>query len=180
MLHLANFAQPHQNFLKDGRLVQRFARHNTSGRRLLPSEWKRVLKKRASLASFRTYSDLMIAMYDQMLHGPDPDPARALLQVKELYSLTGVPKYNSHYICDPEFSHVVDYGGAFYSYHLCRQIANAIFQCSFRNSALSREEGNRIIDTLFRDAGERDERSVIASLTGDRAQEILDFIGTQP
>eukprot|EP00850_Spirogloea_muscicola_P012956 SM000086S23008 [mRNA] locus=s86:76943:81851:+ [translate_table: standard] len=146
----------------------RFARHYLTDEVIPENMVTNLRSSKAMFAANDLQSQVLYALVDQELFGPQPLRANSTTAVlvelqKQHTNLTH--EEGTHW--QTRFSHLVGYAGGYYSYLYARCFASQIWQRHLAGKSLDREAGEMLRTALFRHGGAKDPVEVVKVLLGD-------------
>lgn len=149
-----------EHFLNSPLVLSLFDRHGTLAVRQTGASLEDPCR------SIDTYSQILLAMLDQMYHAPaavSPDFSSTLTLAK-LYEARGLIPYVPGTSWQTQFGHLFGYGATYYSYLFDRAIASRVWRKLFMNDPLNRDVGETYKSEILRYGGGRDPWTMIGSL----------------
>jgi len=127
---------------------------------------------KAPMSPFRAieaHNHILLASLDQHYHSdivlsPSFDSTREL---KRIQNAQGVLPYVEGTSWQTSFGHLFSYGASYYSYLFDRAIASRLWSQIFRESPLSRENGERFKNQVLRHGGGKNAWEMTADLLGE-------------
>eukprot|EP00850_Spirogloea_muscicola_P000473 SM000002S05553 [mRNA] locus=s2:783677:788558:- [translate_table: standard] len=146
----------------------RFARHYLTDEVIPENMVTSLRSSKAMFAANDLQSQVLYALVDQELFGRQPLRAESTTSVlvelqKQHTNLTH--EEGTHW--QTRFSHLVGYGGGYYSYLYAKCFASQIWQRHLAGKSLDREAGEILRTALFRHGGARDPVEIVRLLLGE-------------
>jgi intermediate peptidase len=155
-------------FLYDERIVQRFARHIHTGHPLPIELFRSIVAMKKIFFATEMQEQILYAAVDQAYH--DRTTSWSKLDTSTIYH-----QLQRHYTLfdavddtAPQLSltHLVHYGGCYYSYLYCRVISSHLWRFIFQKNPLNTDAGRLIRDRLLSPGGSRDPYVLLVDLLG--------------
>jgi intermediate peptidase len=167
-----------EHFLASEPVLRLLLRSN-SANTLNPS----AQRPQAPLSALDTYTNVLMAMLDQLYHAPSTGHSSSAivssLLRREDPSISGLVLTSAW---QTHFPHLYGYGATYYSYLFDRAIASRVWSQVFEKHPLSREQGERYKNEVLSYGGGKDPWVMISRLLdepglegGDR--EAMDLVG---
>lgn len=130
------------------------------------------LGQQSNLPTLSKIAQIHLAMADQMLHMDSPTtvplennqincPTTAIF--RRAHELAHVLPFPVGTSWQGRFTHLAAYGAGYYTYLVCRNIAERIWQRYFATNPLNPIEGHRLLDTILIHGGAKDPQTLFAA-----------------
>mmetsp|Transcript_5293 Transcript_5293/g.6101 ORF Transcript_5293/g.6101 Transcript_5293/m.6101 type:complete len:150 (+) Transcript_5293:3-452(+) len=115
---------------------------------------------------------ILFAMFDQSLFGPDFDHSagvnsektnKLITKLEEIYR--GFPHEKSNF-WHARFTHFVSYGATYYSYSYARAFAADLWHTCFASNPLCRQAGQKYRDEILQWGGVKDPNEMLQGMLG--------------
>lgn len=159
-----------ENFVYDARTLPLFMRGPEAGKNAAAIA-QHVKQDQHLFGALDMELQVCHSMMDQMFHGPEPPQSQAAAQ-DALHHIWGTyssfPSARDH---NPHlrFSHLVNYGGSYYSYAYAMCLASSVWAKLFQADPLSRHAGDTLRHDLLRYGGAKDPKDMLEGVLGCNA-----------
>jgi len=149
-------------FLKDYRVVSRFARHYLTGEPIPRDHFRAFLRGHGLFTAIDTQQEIALSVFDLVLHGEKPvDVGEQYHALLRRYSLVPPVPDTWWYA---RFGHVSGYAASFYTYLLCKAVSTNLWEGFFKQDPLSREVGDVYRREVLQRGGERDPHAMLQAM----------------
>lgn len=156
-----------EHFAWDHRFLRCFARHHET-QEVIP---RRVVEQlRSSKKMFHAMdmqTQIVYAIFDQCIHGDPPPKGKSCSTLfRNLHNKHSVLEQPADTNWHLRFGHVLNYGGAYYSYVLARILSRLMWDTHFDADPLSEEAGQNLANKLLGWGGARDPSVLLQDYVG--------------
>ncbi|XP_006454076.1 hypothetical protein AGABI2DRAFT_213738 [Agaricus bisporus var. bisporus H97] len=117
--------------------------------------------------SIDTYSQILLALLDQVYHSPsvlDNSSFSTTHELADLHNTKGLIPHVAGTSFQTQFGHLFGYGATYYSYLFDRAIASRVWKEVFKKNPLSRELGEKYKQEVLKWGGAKDPWEMVAAL----------------
>eukprot|EP00041_Stephanoeca_diplocostata_P013746 m.243525 g.243525 ORF g.243525 m.243525 type:complete len:725 (+) comp19452_c0_seq4:242-2416(+) len=154
-------------FLRDYRVISRFAKHVDTQETLPRDLFSEVLRRDMEFMGLNMVENLIQAATDQQYHGANP-LARSTTETLQYVRALFDPLHRSTATLQYRFGHLCGYAAAYYSYLWCQALSSMVWQQCFQADPLNRAAGDRYRQLVLAHGNASDPWKLMEKLFGQK------------